>query len=101
MRLGSKKMIGVVVLDGRDQQAFRIVGVAGDHGLHAADVREDRLRALRMGLAAADAAAAGRAHHHARREIAGRAVADARQLAGDLIDGWIDVVGELDFRDRL
>ena len=52
-----------------------------------------------MRLAAADAAAAGRAHRHRRVELAGAAIADARELAHDLVVGRIDVVGELDLGD--
>ena len=99
--LGLEEDDRVVVFDGRDQQALGVVGIAGHHHFHAADVREDRLGTLRMRLAAADAAAAGRADHHGRGEIAGAAIADARELARDLVHGRIDVVGELDFGDGL
>ena len=98
--LGLEEDDRVVVLDGCDQQALGVVGIRRHHHLHAADVREDGLGTLRMRLAAADAAAAGRAHHHGRGEVTGRAVTDARQLAGDLVHRRVDVVGELDLRHR-
>ena len=63
-------------------------------------MREYSLRTLRMRLAAADAAAARRAYGHRRVEFAGAAIAQPRQLAHDLIEARIDVVGELNFRDR-
>ena len=59
-----------------------------------------RLGALRVRLAAADAAAAGRADRHRRPELAGAAIAQPRELADDLVVGRIDVVGELDLGDR-
>ena len=91
----------VVVFDGRDQQALRVVGIRRHHHFHAADVREDGFGTLRMRLPAADAAAAGRADHDRRREITGAAIADAREFARDLVHGRIDVVGELDLGDGL
>jgi hypothetical protein len=51
-------------------------------------------------LAAADAAAARRADRDRRVEFAAGAIADARQLADDLVVGRIDVVGELNLGDR-
>ena len=99
--LGLEKDDRVVVFDGRDQQALRVVGIARHHHFHAADVREDGLGTLRVRLPAADAAAARRADHDGRGEIAGAAITDARQLARDLVHGRVDVVGELDFGDGL
>ena len=64
--LGLEEDHRVLVLDGADQQALGIVGIRGHHDLDAADVREDALGALRVGLAAADAAAAGHAHRDGR-----------------------------------
>ncbi len=49
-----------------------------------------------MRLTAADAAAAGRADGHGGMELAGRAVTQPRQLAHDLVEARIDVIGELD-----
>src|ERR1700722_7400217 len=53
-----------------------------------------------MRLAAADAAAAGRADGHGREELPGAAVADARQLTADLVEARIDVIRKLNFGDR-
>jgi hypothetical protein len=53
-----------------------------------------------MGLAAADAAAARHAHHHGRRELPTAPIAQARQLAHDLVVSGIDIVRELDLGDR-
>src|ERR1700678_2296337 len=53
-----------------------------------------------MRLAAADAAAAGRADGHGREEFPGTAVADARQFTADLIEARIDVIRKLNFGDR-
>ena len=63
------------------------------------DMREDAFGALRVSLAAADAPAAGRADRDGRVEISRAPIAQPRQLAHDLIESGIDVVGELDFRD--
>ena len=90
----------IVVLDRGDQQALGVVRIRGHHDFEAADVREYPFRALRMRLAAADAAAARRADGHRREEVAGAAIAQPRQFAHDLIESRIDVVGELNFRDR-
>jgi hypothetical protein len=51
-------------------------------------------------LAAADAAAARRANGHGRKEFAGAAITNARELAADLVEARIDVIGELDLGDR-
>jgi len=53
-----------------------------------------------MGLPAADAAAAGRADRHRRPELTGAAVAQARELAEDLVAGGINVVRELHLGHR-
>ena len=98
--LGFEEDHRIVVLDGRDQQPLGVIGRGGNHRLQARDMGEDRFRALAVGLAAEDAAAIGRAHRHRRREIAGRAIADARGFRHDLVEGGIDVVGELDFDHR-
>src|SRR5882757_9400154 len=54
-----------------------------------------------MGLAATDSTAARRANRHGRRKLAGRPIAQPGELAHHLVEGGIDVVGELDFRHRL
>ena len=90
----------IVVLDRGDQETFRVVGIRRHHDLEARDVGEERLGTLRVGLAAADAAAAGRAHGHRCVKLAGAPVSDARELAHDLVVGRIDVVGELDLGHR-
>ena len=98
--LGLEKDHRVVVLDRGDQQALGVVGVGRHHGAQAADMREQRLRALAVGLAAVDAAAAGHADRDRRGEVAGRAVAQARRLGDDLVGGRVEVVGELDLDHR-
>ena len=98
--LGLEEHHRIIVLDGGDQQALGIVGIRRHHHFDAADVRENPFRTLRVRLAAANAAAAGRANGHRREELPGAAIADARQFAADLIEARINVVGELNFRDR-
>ena len=90
----------VVVLDGADQQALRVVRVGRDHRLQAADMGEDRLDALAVRLAAENAAAGRRAHRDRRPELAARAVAQPRRLGDELVGRRIDVIGELDLDDR-
>ena len=90
----------IVILDRGDQQALGIVRIRGHDDFEAADVSEYALGTLRMRLAAANAAAAGRADGHRRKEFAGAAIAQPRQFAHDLIEARIDVVGELNFRHR-
>ena len=70
--LGLQKDHRIVILDGADQQALRIVGIRRDDGLQARDMGEQRLRALAVGLAAEDAAAIGRAHSDRRNSPAER-----------------------------
>ncbi len=90
----------VVRLDRADQEALGVIRIRRHHGHDAADVGEYGLGALRVRLAAADAAAARRAHRDRREEFAAGTVAEARELADDLVETGIDVVGELDFRNR-
>ncbi len=90
----------VVVLDRREQQALRVVRVRHDDGLQPGHVGEQRLRALRVGLAAEDPAAGRHAHRDRRGEVAGRPVAQAGGLRHDLVVGRIHVVGELDLDAR-
>ncbi len=85
------------VLDRGDQQALGVIGIGGHDHLQAADMGEQRLRALAVGLAAEDAAAGRHAHHDRAGEVAVGAIADAGRLLGDLVVGRIHVVGELDF----
>ena len=94
--LGLEEDHRIVVFDGADQQALGVVRRRRDHRLQAGDVREQRFRALAVRLAAEDAAAIGRAHRDRRGEIAGRAIAQARGFADELVVGRIHVVGELD-----
>src|SRR5882757_6337672 len=54
-----------------------------------------------MGLAAADSAPAGRPNRHWRGKLAGRPIAQPGELTHHLVEGGIDVVGELDLRHRL
>ena len=90
----------IVVLDRGDQQALGIAGIRGHDDLESAHMRENALRTLRMRLTAADAAAARRAYGHRGEEFAGAAIAKARQFAHDLIERRINIIGELNFRDR-
>ena len=73
----------VVVLDRRDQQALRVVRVRDDDGLQAGDVGEQRLGALRVGLAAVDAAAGRHADHE--RRVKSPADRCRRRAASDTI----------------
>jgi hypothetical protein len=100
MRLGSKKTTGSFVLDRRDQQALGVIGVGRDHRLHAGDMGEQGLGRLAVGLAAEDAAAVGRADGERQAPFAGGAVAHPRRLRDDLVEGGIDIIGELDLGDR-
>jgi hypothetical protein len=98
--LGLQEDHRVVVLDGRDQQALGVIGVAGHHRAQAADLGEQRLRALAVRLPAVDAAAAGHADGDGRGEVARRAVAQPRRLGDDLVRRRVEVVGKLDLRHR-
>ncbi|MNS84313.1 hypothetical protein D3C72_1181320 [compost metagenome] len=98
--LGLQEDDRVVVLDRGDQQALGIARIGRHHRAQPADVREQRLRALAVRLAAVDAAAAGHADGDRRGEVARRAVAQARRLRHDLVVGRIDVVGELHLHHR-
>jgi hypothetical protein len=98
--LGLQEDDRVVVLDGRDQQALGVVGVARHHRAQAADLGEQRLRALAVRLPAVDAAAAGHADGERRGEVARRAVAQPRRLGDDLVRRRVEVVGKLDLHHR-
>ncbi len=98
--LGLEEDHRIIILDARDQQALGIVRIRRHHHFDAADVSKNPFRTLRMRLPAADAAAAGRANGHRCEELAGAAIADARQFAADLIEARIDVVRELNLGDR-
>jgi hypothetical protein len=63
-------------------------------------MREQRFRALAVRLTAEDATAEWRADRHRRGELSRRAIAHARCLRHELIEAGINIVGELDFRDR-
>ena len=97
--LGLQEEHRVVVLDGGDQQALGVVGVGRDHRLQPRHVGEQGLHALGVGVAAEDAAAIGAADGHGGGEVGGRAVAQPRRLADQLVVGGVDVVGELDLHD--
>ncbi|MNZ86965.1 hypothetical protein D3C78_1058110 [compost metagenome] len=90
----------VVVFDRGDQQAFGVVRVGRHHGTQATDLGEHRFRALAVGLAAVDAAAAGHAQGQRSDEFTCRTVAQAGHLRDDLVGGRVEVVGELDLDDR-
>src|ERR1700722_10354699 len=90
----------IVVLDRGDQETFSVVGIGGDDGLEAGDVREQGLGTLAMRLPAIDAAAARHADHDRSEELAARAVAQPRRLRHDLVVAGIDIVGELDLGDH-
>ena len=53
-----------------------------------------------MCLAAANATAAGRANRNRREEFTAGAIAKSRQLADDLVEARVDVIGKLNFGDR-
>src|SRR5687767_10829668 len=53
-----------------------------------------------MRLPAANAAATRHAHDHGRGELASASITNARELADDLVVRGIDVVRELDLRNR-
>ncbi len=93
--LGFEEHDRIVVLDRADQQSLGVVGTGGDHGFQAADMGEYALGALGMGLSATDAAATGRAYRDRGEVFAAAAMAQPCQLADDLVDGRIDVIGEL------
>ena len=63
-------------------------------------MREQRLGALAVRLAAVDAAAARHADRDRRGEVAGRAVAQPRRLGHDLVRRRVEVVGELHLDHR-
>ncbi len=60
--LGFQEDHRVVILDGGNQKPFRVIGVRGDDRFQPRNMRENRLGAGAMGLAAENAAAIGRAH---------------------------------------
>src|SRR5690606_10347059 len=90
----------VIVLDRGDQQTFRVMRRARDHGLEAGHMGKERFRTLAMGLAAEDAAAERAAHGDRGNELSRRAIAHPRRLADELVEAGIDIVGELDLGDR-
>src|ERR1700731_5425712 len=63
-------------------------------------MREDRLDALAVRLAAEDAAAARRPYRDRRPELAARAITQPRRFRDQLVGRRIDVIGELDLDDR-
>ena len=82
------------------KQPLRIERVRRAHDLQPWNVREERLGRLRVVVPALDAAADRHAHDDRRRVLAAGAIAELGQLVHDLIEGGIDVVAELDLRDR-
>jgi hypothetical protein len=90
----------VVVLNGADEHALRIVRTRGNDGLEAANMRKDRLGALAVRLSAEYAAPGRHADCDRRGELSAGAIAQPRGLRDKLIGCWINVVGELNFRDR-
>src|SRR3984885_12900901 len=63
-------------------------------------MREQSLGTLAVRLPAINTAAAWHADHDWSREFPTRAIAQPRRFRHDLIVGRIDIVGELDLRDR-
>jgi hypothetical protein len=63
-------------------------------------VGEERLNRLRVVQRTVHAAAVGRADGHRQRHRSVRAIAHARRLGQDLVEGGEDEVGELDLRHR-
>src|SRR3984893_338161 len=90
----------VVLADGGDQEALRAEGVGRADHLKARRVDEERLRRLRVVVAALDPASHRRADHHRRAVLAAAAVPQLGELVHDLIERREDEVGELDLRDR-
>ena len=89
------------ILDRGDQEALGVIGIGRDHRLDPRHVREEGLGRLAMRLAAENAAAIGAADHHRHRPFAGGAVADTPGLRENLVEAREDIIGELDFADRL
>ncbi|MNE72604.1 hypothetical protein D3C80_1685610 [compost metagenome] len=85
--LGLQEDDRVVVLDRGDQQAFGVIGIGRDDRLQSGDVGEDGFGALAVRLAAEDAAAIGRAHRDRGPELAVGAIAQARRLRHQLVEG--------------
>src|SRR6267378_338540 len=90
----------VVLADGRDQKALRVEGIGRAHDLEPRRVDEERLRRLRVVVAALDPASHRRADHHRRAVLAPAAVPQLGELVHDLIERREDEVRELDLRDR-
>src|SRR5712692_9740575 len=86
--------------DGADEQTFGVDGIARIHDLQPRRVDEERLRRLRMIVAAFDASAHRRADHDRRRVLAAASITKLCQLVYDLIESRIDEVAELDLRHR-
>src|SRR6202045_2038562 len=63
-------------------------------------MREDRLDALAVRLAAEDAAAARRPYRDRRPELAARAITQPRRGRDQLVGRRVDVIGELHLDDR-
>src|SRR6267142_1566550 len=97
--LGLEEHNRVVIFDRADQQSLGIIGIGRHHNLDPADVRKDRLRALRVSLPAPDATATGRTNSDRRRKLTCRPVPQSGKLADDLVESRVDVVSELDLRD--
>jgi hypothetical protein len=91
----------VRVADGGDEQALGVVGGGGDHHLQAAHVGEQRLHALGVVLRGADAPAVRGAQHHGHGQRAAAAVAQARRVVGQLVEGGVGETAELDLYHRL
>ena len=89
---------GVRVLDRGDEQALRVLGRRRAHDLEAGDVREARLRVLRVERPAREAAA-GRKAQHDRDRRAG-AVVLLRGDGDEVVPGAGDEVRELHLRHR-
>src|SRR6185312_3892185 len=78
-----------------------VVGIGRHHHLDPADVRKDRLRALRVSLPAPDATATGRTNSDRRGKLTCRTVSQPGKLTDDLVEPRVDVVSELNLRDGL
>ena len=90
----------VGVADAAAQQAASVVRRRGHDDLEAGHVGEEGLDRLAVVEGAVDAAAVWRSDGDGTAEGAVGAIAQARRLADDLVEGRKDEVGELDLRHR-
>ena len=90
---------GVGIAHRRFQQPLGVLGGARDDHLETGHVGVEGLHRLRVVEPAVDPTTEGRPDHERAGPGAVRAVAHARGLADDLVEGGVDEVGELDLGD--